>query len=109
MIMMHRQTTKPHSDRKDWRNLKRLFPFVWEFKGRVVIALACLVLSKLAVVGMPLVLRDIIDGLDSENGAIVLPIMLLLTYGALRLVSLSLIHISEPTRQDTRSRIPSSA
>ena len=85
--MMHRQTTKPHSDRKDWRNLKRLFPFVWEFKGRVLIALACLVLSKLAVVGMPLVLRDIIDGLDSENGTLVLPIMLLLTYGALRLAS----------------------
>jgi ATP-binding cassette subfamily B protein len=85
--MMHRQTTKPHSDRKDWRNLKRLFPFVWEFRGRVLIALACLVLSKLAVVGMPLVLRDIIDGLDSENGTLVLPIMLLLTYGALRLVS----------------------
>ena len=87
MIMMHRQTTKPHSDRKDWRNLKRLFPFVWEFKGRVLIALACLVLSKLAVVGMPLVLRDIIDGLDSESGTLVLPIMLLLIYGALRLVS----------------------
>lgn len=87
MIMMHRQTTKPHSDRKDWRNLKRLFPFVWEFRGRVLIALACMVLSKLAVVGMPLVLRDIIDGLDSENGALVLPIMLLLTYGALRLAS----------------------
>ena len=85
--MMHRQTSKPHSDRKDWRNLKRLFPFVWEFKGRVLIALACLVLSKLAVVGMPLVLRDIIDGLDSESGTLVLPIMLLLTYGALRLVS----------------------
>jgi len=46
-----------------------------------------MVLSKLAVVGMPLVLRDIIDGLDSENGALVLPIMLLLTYGALRLAS----------------------
>jgi len=87
MIMMHRQTTKPHSDRKDWRNLKRLFPFVWDFRGRVLIALACMVLSKLAVVGMPLVLRDIIDGLDSENGALVLPIMLLLTYGALRLAS----------------------
>lgn len=85
--MMHRQTTKPHSDRKDWRNLKRLFPFVWEFKGRVLIALACMVLSKLAVVGMPLVLRDIIDGLDSENGTLVLPIILLLTYGALRLAS----------------------
>ena len=86
MIMMYRQTTKPHSDRKDWRNLKRLFPFVWEFRGRVLIALACLVLSKLAVVGMPLVLRDIIDGLDSD-GTLVLPIVLLLSYGALRLAS----------------------
>jgi len=85
--MFHRQTSKPHSDRKDWRNLKRLFPFVWEFKGRVLIALVCMVLSKLAVVGMPLVLRDIIDGLDSENGTLVLPVVLLLVYGALRMTS----------------------
>ena len=85
--MVHRQTSKPHSDRKDWQNLKRLFPFVWEYRGRVVIALACLVLSKLAVVGMPLVLKEIIDGLDSENGELVLPIALLVAYGILRLTS----------------------
>ena len=85
--MLHRQTSKPHSDRKDWKNLKRLFPFVWEYRGRVLIALACLVLSKLAVVGMPLVLKDIVDGLDSENGVVVLPIVLLLAYGALRMAS----------------------
>jgi len=36
---------------------------------------------------MPLVLKDIIDGLDSDNGTLVLPIVLLLTYGALRLAS----------------------
>ncbi len=87
MIMAHRQTSKPHGDRKDWDNLKRLFPFVWEFRGRVLIALGCLVLSKLAVVGMPLILRDVIDGLDSEQGALVLPVALLLGYGALRLAS----------------------
>lgn len=87
MIMMHRQTSKPHSDRKDWRNLNRLFPFVWEFRGRVLVALTCMVLSKLAVVGMPLVLRDIVDGLNSENGTVVLPIVLLLAYGALRMTS----------------------
>ena len=87
MNMVHRQTSKPHGDRKDWRNLKRLFPFVWEFRGRVLIALACLVLSKLAVVAMPLVLRDIIDGLDSETETLVLPIVLLLAYGVLRLAS----------------------
>ena len=87
MIMVHRQTSKPHSDRKDWDNLKRLFPFIWEFRGRVLIALACLVLSKLAVVAMPLVLKDIVDGLDSSIGEVVLPIALLLAYGALRLAS----------------------
>ena len=85
--MFHRQTSKPHSDRKDRENLKRLFPFVWEFRGRVVIALACLVLSKLAVVGMPLVLKEIVDGLDINNGELVLPIVLLLAYGGLRLAS----------------------
>ncbi|NNJ96178.1 MAG: ABC transporter ATP-binding protein/permease [Gammaproteobacteria bacterium] len=85
--MVHRQTSKPHSDRKDWQNLNRLFPFVWDYRGRVVIALVCLVLSKLAVVGMPLVLKEIIDGLDSENGVLVLPIVLLMAYGVLRLAS----------------------
>ena len=85
--MIYRQTSKPHSDRQDWNNLKRLFPFVWEFRGRVLIALACLVLSKLAVVGMPLVLKDIVDGLDGEHGEIVLPVTLLLAYGVLRLAS----------------------
>jgi ATP-binding cassette subfamily B protein len=87
MIMVHRQTSEPHSDRKDWQNLKKLFPFVWEFRGRVLIALACLVLSKLAIVGMPLVLKEIVDGLDSDNGAVTLPIVLLLAYGMLRLAS----------------------
>ena len=53
----------------------------------MLVALTCMVLSKLAVVGMPLVLRDIVDGLNSENGTVVLPIVLLLAYGALRMTS----------------------
>ncbi len=52
-----------------------------------MLALVCLVLSKLAIVGMPLLLKEIVDGLDSPNGAIVLPIVLLLAYGVLRLGS----------------------
>ena len=51
----------------------------------MVIALVCLILSKLAIVGMPLLLKDIVDGLDSQNGVVVLPIVLLLAYGALRM------------------------
>ena len=85
--MIHRPTEKPHDDRKDWDNIKRLFPYIWDFKGRVIIALGCLVLSKLAIVGMPLILKEVVDGLDASNGALALPIVLLLAYGVLRLIS----------------------
>ena len=85
--MVPRPTEKPHSNRTDFQNLKRLFPYIWDFKGRVIIALGCLVLSKLAIVGMPLILKEVVDGLNASNGALVLPIVLLLAYGVLRLIS----------------------
>jgi ABC-type transport system involved in Fe-S cluster assembly fused permease/ATPase subunit len=89
--MMHRPTTKPHGNRKDFDNIKRLFPYIWDFKGRVFIALSCLILSKIAIVGMPLVLKDIVDELDSkqmlDNISLTLPLLLLLSYGALRLMA----------------------
>lgn len=63
-------------------------PYVWEYRGRVLMALACLVISKLAMVGVPVVLKYIVDGLDAESGqAVVLPIGLLLAYGLLRFVN----------------------
>ena len=94
--MDHRPTAKPHGNRKDLHNLKRLFPYIWDFKGRVLLALCCLVLSKIAIVGMPLLLKDIIDSLDSaqriaadnlETLTLTLPLVLLLAYGALRLMA----------------------
>jgi ATP-binding cassette, subfamily B, heavy metal transporter len=94
--MMHRPTSTPHGNRKDFQNIKRLFPYIWDFKGRVFMALACLMLSKVAIVGMPLVLKEIVDGLDStqllamdnlESASLVLPLVLLLSYGALRLMA----------------------
>ena len=88
--MFYRFTEKPHSNRKDWSNIKRLLPYIWEFKGRVVLALTCLVLSKVAVVGMPLALKEIVDSLDqgqAGNQVMTLPLILLLIYGGLRLVS----------------------
>jgi len=94
--MEHRPTAKPHGNRKDLENLKRLFPYIWDFKGRVFLALASLVLSKVAIVGMPLVLKEIVDGLDSksllavdtvEAATLTLPLLLLLVYGALRLMA----------------------
>jgi ATP-binding cassette subfamily B protein len=94
--MDHRPTAEPHGNRKDLQNLRRLFPYIWDFKGRVFISLCCLVLSKIAIVGMPLVLKEIIDGLDSRQlhavdnmqaAALTLPLVLLLSYGALRLMA----------------------
>ena len=89
--MQHRPTAKPHGNRKDVDNIKRLFPYIWDFKGRVFISLSCLVLSKVAIVGMPLILKEIVDGLDSQqlaaNVTLALPLLLLLAYGALRLMS----------------------
>jgi ABC-type transport system involved in Fe-S cluster assembly fused permease/ATPase subunit len=81
-------TEAPHGDRNDLQNLRLMLPFVWEYRGRVLVALACLVLAKLANVGVPLVLKEIVDALDSAaHATIALPIVLLLVYGALKLTS----------------------
>ena len=89
--MQHRYTNEPHGNRKDLENIRRLLPYIWDFKGRVLLALSCLILSKIAIVGMPLVLKEIVDTLDStqliQNAALSLPLFLLLGYGALRLMA----------------------
>ena len=81
-------TSAPHAGRTDLRNLKRMFPYIWEYRGRVLLALLTLILAKVAVVGVPVVLREIVDALDTaQNAVLILPIMLFLIYGALRLGS----------------------
>ena len=65
-----------------------MMPYVWDYRGRVLFALACLIISKLAMVGVPIVLKYIVDGLDASPGqTLVLPIMLLLIYGMLRFIN----------------------
>ncbi|MBA2690394.1 MAG: metal ABC transporter permease, partial [Burkholderiales bacterium] len=73
--------------RGDWKTVKSLFPYLWEFRGRVVLALACLFIAKLANVGVPLVLKEIVDSLDPTKALLALPVFLLLGYGLLRLTS----------------------
>jgi len=81
-----RYTSSPEGNRKDIRNLKRIFPYIWEYKGRVLIALSSLILSKVAFVGIPLVFKEIIDILDKvDKSAVLVPISLFLLYGILRL------------------------
>jgi ABC-type transport system involved in Fe-S cluster assembly fused permease/ATPase subunit len=73
--------------RRDWRVVPMLLPYLWEYKWRVVVALLFLVAAKVANVGVPLVLKDIVDGLDSQKAVLVLPLALLVAYGALRLAT----------------------
>lgn len=86
-IMIRGRTAKPHKPGANWKNLRRMSPYIWEYRGRALIALACLITAKLATVGVPLVLKGIVDALDAGNGTVALPIVLLLAYGALRLTN----------------------
>jgi ATP-binding cassette subfamily B protein len=87
--MIHnRPTTLPDTHGKDIQTLRALAPFLWTYRGRVLLALGFLVLAKVANVGIPLVLKDIVDRLDSSTHAtLVLPLALLVMYGVLKLAS----------------------
>ena len=78
-------TGKPPSNRNDWKTIRTLLPYLREFKGRVALSMAFLILAKLANVGVPLVLKSIVDALNRPKALVVLPLFLLLAYGALRL------------------------
>ncbi len=72
----------------EWGRLRSLLPYLLEFRGRVALALLLLVGAKLATVGLPLILKHIVDSLDrSQNELIILPIGLLVAYGVLRLAT----------------------
>jgi ATP-binding cassette subfamily B protein len=78
----------PHSD---WGTLQRLFPYLWQYKWRVMAALAFMVGAKLANVGVPLLLKNLVDTMDIKPvdavAVLVVPVGLLLAYGALRLAT----------------------
>ncbi len=79
----------------DWATLSRLFPYLWEYKWRVIAALAFMVGAKLANVSVPLLLKNLVDSMSPNGGLVngpvdvktlvVVPIALLIGYGALRL------------------------
>ncbi|MDH5324790.1 MAG: ABC transporter ATP-binding protein/permease [Gammaproteobacteria bacterium] len=85
-------TSTPSASRNNFSNIQSLLPYVWEFRGRVLLAMSCLVLSKLSIVGVPIALKQIVDTLNINVSGdtqvqIVLPVALLLAYGAMRLAS----------------------
>ncbi len=84
--------------RSDWSTLARLLPYLWQYKWRVAIALSFMIGAKLANVGVPLLLKQLVDGLSPNGGrslgqassselvqaVLVVPVALLFAYGLLR-------------------------
>ncbi|GMR08076.1 MAG: ABC transporter ATP-binding protein/permease [Gammaproteobacteria bacterium] len=82
------QTELPTEQRNDWATVRSLLPFLWEYRGRVLLGIGFLILAKIATVFVPLVLKEIVDALDGSNHPrLVLPLAMLLLYGVLRLSS----------------------
>ena len=73
--------------RFNWRVTSLLLPYLFEFKLRIILALACLILTKVASVYLPFILKNIVDTLDTKeaNNIILVPFALVAAYGAVRL------------------------
>lgn len=84
-------TAAPMGARNDWRTLRRLFPYLWRYRWRVVLALLFVLAAKVSNIGVPLLLKRLVDGMNippaSAQAMLVVPVGLLLAYGMLRLMS----------------------
>ncbi|MCA3174067.1 MAG: ABC transporter ATP-binding protein/permease [Burkholderiales bacterium] len=99
--------TAPSTNRlrqkSDWQVLGTLFPYLWDYKTRVVLALLFLVGAKAASVGVPLIMKALVDYLApgklvdqaAATVALVLPVALLLSYGLLRLATTAFTELRE--------------
>ena len=74
-------------NRSDWATLGRLFPYLWHYKWRVIAALVFMVGAKVANVGVPLLLKQLVDAMNptTTQAVLLVPAALLLGYGLLRL------------------------
>jgi ATP-binding cassette, subfamily B, heavy metal transporter len=79
----------PARTHTDWATLRRMFPYLWQYKWRVIAALAFMVGAKVANVGVPVLLKNLVDAMSFKPGdpaaVLVVPMGLLLAYGLLRL------------------------
>ena len=71
----------------DFSVVRRLVPYLWEFRGRVLLALLCLVTAKVANIFVPVVMKHIVDGLSPQHALVAIPVAMLVAYGTLRVSS----------------------
>lgn len=85
---MRGQGTHVSYSEVSWSTLSKLLPYLWRYKGRLILAIGFLVAAILANTAMPLVLKELVDTLDRGQDApklMAVPLALLLAYGAVRL------------------------
>lgn len=79
---------EPSRRRSDWAVLGRLLPYLWQYKARVVLALGFMVAAKMANVGVPLLLKQLVDAMTIQPGSVqamlVVPLGMIAAYGLLR-------------------------
>ena len=72
----------------DWKVIRSLLPYLWAFKARVILALSCLIAAKVANLGVPILLKELVDAMALPAGIemlVVVPAALVVAYGILRL------------------------
>ncbi len=67
-----------------WLTMRTLFPYLWRYRFRVLAAMACLIAAKGTNVGVPLVFKEMIDGLSGPQSTMLMPVLLLTLYGSMR-------------------------
>ena len=82
--MAHKAAPTQKLQGSEWHAVGALLPYVLEYKWRVALALVCLIVAKLANVGVPLVMKSVVDRLDAQTALLAVPVALLAIYGILR-------------------------
>ena len=98
-VARNAQAPDPRARRSDWATLRKLLPYLWVYRVRVAVALGFMLGAKLATVGVPLLLKQLVDSLAIQPGEpaalLVVPVGLLVAYGALRFSTSALTELRE--------------
>jgi ATP-binding cassette subfamily B protein len=73
---------------QDWQVIKNLLPYLSAYKARIIFTIICLVAAKAANLGVPILLKQIVDAMSIQSipkALLVVPVSLIVAYGLLRL------------------------
>lgn len=87
----------PGKELHAWETIRSLLPYIWPWKGRMALALGCLVAAKVANVSVPMIFKQLVDrlSLSHDTALLVVPAALLLAYGALRFATSAFTELRE--------------